>query len=220
MSDIEKRTYTCYSCGNTGILQKIAAFDNPVYEYDQNAYGVVIGQFLVENTEWYLFRCPVCGNPVLVSVYGFNGMSDDFEDVSVAYPKIDICYEGVPTNIKNAFESAVKTKGIDKAICLLSLRRTLEMICKDKNAVGRDMESKIKNLIEEKVLPEMMTDACWIVRQSGNDAAHADDVYFTEYEVQEAIKYVAIIIDYLYSLPVRMSKLRSRIEKRKEARKE
>lgn len=220
MSDIENRTYDCYSCGNTGVLQKIAAFDNSVYEYHQNEAGIVIGQSLVENTEWYLFRCPVCGNPVLVSVYGCSGMPEEFEEVSVEYPKIDICYEGVPTNIKNAFESAVKTKGIDKAICLLSLRRTLEMICKDKNAVGRDLETKINNLIEAKVLPGMMTDAYWIVRQNGNDAAHADDVHFTEYEVQEAIKYVAIIIDYLYSLPVRMSKLKRRIEKRKATRKE
>ena len=212
---LENHPYTCYSCGNTGVLNKIAAFDNSTYEYHENEAGTVIGQSLVENTEWYLFRCPVCGNPVLVSSYGYSGMPENSEEVIIEYPKVDICYDGVPPKIKNAFESAVKTKGIDKAICLLSLRRTLEMICKDKNAKGRNLESKINNLIEEKVLPEMMNDAFWIIRQNGNDAAHADDVYFTEYEVQEVIKYVAIIIDYLYSLPIRMAKLKNRIEKRK-----
>ena len=89
------------------------------------------------------------------------------------------------------------------------------MICKDKGAEGGDLKSKIQDLIDKKVLPEMMNDACWIVRQSGNDAAHADDVVFTSFEVQEIINYVTIVIEYLYSLPVRVSDLKHKISERK-----
>lgn len=67
-----------------------------------------------------------------------------------------------------------------------------------------------------KILPEMMTDACWIVRQSGNDAAHADDTVFTEREVDEIIEYVSTVINYLYSMPVRIARLKHQIEERKQ----
>ena len=90
------------------------------------------------------------------------------------------------------------------------------MICKEKGACGKDLKAKIDDLIKRKLLPEMMDDACWIVRQSGNDAAHADDVIFTEREVEEIIEYVSTVINYLYSMPVRIEKLKKKIEERKQ----
>lgn len=94
------------------------------------------------------------------------------------------------------------------------------MVCKDKNAKGKNLESKIDDLIEKKVLPEMMRDACWIVRQCGNEAAHADDVEFSNSEVTEVIEYVGSVINYLYSTPVKVADLRRRIEERQKKRKE
>ena len=136
------------------------------------------------------------------------------------YPRINIDKENTPSKIFQAYEAAVKTRGIDSAICLLSLRRALEMVCKDKNAQGDNLEKKIDDLIEKKVLPEMMRDACWIVRQCGNEAAHADDVEFSKHEADEAIEYVGSIITYLYSTPVKVADLRRRIEERQKKRKE
>ena len=138
----------------------------------------------------------------------------------IEYPIIAVSPEGVPKEIYSAFEAAVKTKGIDYAICLLSLRRVLEMICKDKEAVGKDLEKKIDDLIEKKIFPPMIEDACWIIRQMGNDAAHADKVNVYTYDVEQVISYVATIIDYLYSLPFRVENMKKKIEDRKKANKE
>lgn len=90
------------------------------------------------------------------------------------------------------------------------------MICKDKNAVGKDLQSKIADLVGKKILPEMMNDACWVLRQLGNDAAHADDIEFTESEVRECIDFVSIIVNYLYSMPIKVGELKERLTKRKE----
>ena len=90
------------------------------------------------------------------------------------------------------------------------------MICKEKGASGKDLKDKISDLISQKILPEMMADACWIVRQSGNDAAHADDIIFSEREVEEIIEYVSTVINYLYSMPVRIAKLKQQIQERKQ----
>lgn len=216
--NVSKNVFTCGHCGNKGLMNFITQFDS-VYESSSNEQ---IGNSLLkdllgpaETTTWYVYQCPVCGNPVLISRTLPNFMPEQFAEYKYQYPTENIDYTGVPENIKTAFASAVKTRAIDPAICILSLRRTLEMICKDKGAQGYTLKDKIQDLIDKKILPEMMNDACWIVRQSGNDAAHADDVVFTSYEVQEIISYVAAVIEYLYSIPVRVADLKNKISQRK-----
>lgn len=205
--------YFCSHCGNSGILELIACFDTP---YQRGIFGNPLLEAAIDHKEWYLFQCPVCKNPTLVSKYmPAAGIPLNYSGVMYEFPATNVHYDGVPQKIKTAFDSAVKTKGIDRAICILSLRRTLEMICKDKDAKGKTLEEKINDLIAKKILPEMMSDACWIVRQSGNDAAHADDVIFTEREVDEIIEYVSVVINYLYSMPIRVARLKLQIEGRK-----
>ena len=91
------------------------------------------------------------------------------------------------------------------------------MICKEKGAKGNTLEKKIDDLIEKKVLPPMIGEACWIIRQMGNDAAHADKVDVFGVEVDQVIGYVGTIIDYLYSMPYRVNKMKKKIEGRKKA---
>lgn len=211
---------TCYHCGNTGVLTYLSQFsvDDPLLARKQ--YGKKVGSSC-GTMKWYFYKCPVCEKPVLANQY-IDDDSKDFciQEIEVIYPTPGIVKEGIPPRIFHAYEAAVKTRGIDNAICLLSLRRALEMVCKDKNAEGKNLESKIDDLIEKKVLPEMMRDACWIVRQCGNEAAHGDDVEFSKREVDEAIEYVGSIIKYLYSTPVKVADLRRRIEKRQVKQKE
>lgn len=199
-------------------MKYIGGFNNADYAEDYDEFGNVIYHQLIENTEWMLFECSICHNPVLVSEYTCAGMLDDYSEMKIEFPNLNIRNKGVPEKIRTAFLAAVRTKGIDKAICLLSLRRTLEMICKDKGAVGRDLERKIADLVNKKVLPDMMNNACWILRQLGNDAAHADDVEFSESEVRECIDFVSIIVTYLYSMPIKIEELKTKIEKRKSSK--
>lgn len=103
-------------------------------------------------------------------------------------------------------------KNIDSAICLLSLRRVLEAICKDKGAVGKDLDTMVKDLIAKKLLPDMLDDACWIIRQLGNSAAHADEKVFYKHQVEQTTEFVKAIIDYLYVLPSEIGNLKSRVQ--------
>lgn len=197
-------------------MKYIGSFNNSDYAEDYDDFGNVIYHQLIEDTEWMLYECQICHNPVLVSEYTCEGMPDGYSEVKIEFPDLNVHNKGVPEKIRTAFLAAVRTRGIDKAICLLSLRRTLEMICKDKNAVGKDLQSKIADLVGKKILPEMMNDACWVLRQLGNDAAHADDIEFTESEVRECIDFVSIIVNYLYSMPIKVGELKERLTKRKE----
>ncbi len=218
MGNLKDQVHTCFHCGNTGLMNYVG---NTYWTYDEverNALGDVIYAVQIEHEYWHVFECPVCHKPVLISEYCFDAQ-ESRPEIKTEYPTIAVSRDGVPKDIYSAFESAVKTKGIDYSICLLSLRRVLEMICKDKDAVGSNLEKKIDDLIEKKLFPPMIEDACWIIRQLGNDAAHADKISVYTYDVEQVIGYVATIIDYLYSLPHRVEKMKSKIEERKSSEK-
>lgn len=214
MADIKNTVHTCFHCGNTGVLKPIGRTSWKDEDIVEDDCGNVINYTLIEHEDWYVFECPVCHKPVIISEYTFD-VANTPSERKTEYPAVAVSPDGVPKEIYSAFESAVKTKGIDHSICLLSLRRVLEMICKDKGAEGRDLEKKIDDLVEKKVFPEKINDACWIIRQMGNSAAHADKIDVYAYDVEQVIDYVSIIINYLYSMPYRVAKMKQKIENRK-----
>lgn len=214
IEDTKEAIGTCYHCGNTGILKEKSSVMWKNEEVQEVPNGEIIHYELLEHINWVFLECPVCHNPTLLRKYALD-VCDEPEEITTAFPKVLFNKKGVPNPISTAFDSAVKTKGIDFAICLLSLRRVLEMICKDKNADGKNLENKIEDLVNKKVLPDMLIDACWIIRHLGNDVAHADDVKFHSYDVEQVIEYVATIIEYLYSLPYRMREMKTKIEAQK-----
>ena len=122
-------------------------------------------------------------------------------DISYAYgicEYLDIKHYVI--NIKDAFESALKVKNIDLKICSLALRRVLECICKERDAKGKKLEQMIEDMIDRGILPKMFNDACWIIRQLGNSAAHDEKSKFTIREVDSTVSFMQDIINYLYIL--------------------
>ena len=210
MCDLDNfRLQTCFHCGNKGLMT--------IRHKIQQEYGGLVGDWAGEIVDyeprevfhWYTLTCPACKKVTLWECFGAEYL--DYTESKTLYPQSAIDATGVPENIKTAFESALKVKNIDTAICALALRRVLEAICKDKGAEGKDLEKMIANMIERSILPAMFDDACWIIRQLGNSAAHADKKVFSMHQVDQTIEFVQNIINYLYTLPVKMQKLRSAI---------
>ena len=75
-------------------------------------------------------------------------------------------------------------------------------------------EEKIKDLANKNILPSTLDDSSWLIRMMGNDAAHADDINYTDYEVGQIIEFVEMIITYLYELPNRIDDLKEARERR------
>ena len=69
----------------------------------------------------------------------------------------------------------------------------------------------IEDLIATGVLSPAFSDACWVIRQLGNSAAHADKADIYAYQVEQTIEFVSTIINYLYSMPVRVAEMKKKI---------
>jgi hypothetical protein len=213
MSDKRQVVATCYHCGNKGLMNIIGSFTQEENECD--IYGRRLGN-PYESNEWILLQCPVCNLPTLYCEDNLlrEYCADSVVIGEVFYPTNNIDNLYVPKEIRSAFESANRTLGIDSAVCLLSLRRTLEMICKQKGIVEGTLENKIKQLVIQHQLPQIMDDICYIIRKAGNDGAHADSINLHESEIREIIQYLAITINYLYSMPKRVELLKEKIDRK------
>jgi len=211
----------CFHCGNTGLLKIVgvhhSTWGGPIY----NTFGDEVAWEMREDMQWRLLACPVCQKVSLLQDYTDEsydlGENEELNfDTQLIYPTNEISTDGVPNEVQTAFEAALKVKNIDHAICLLALRRTLEAICKQQGASGKTLEAMIEHLIHEGVLPELMRDACWIIRQLGNGAAHADSTQYYAGEVNQTIGFTENIIRYLYVLPHQLRAFKSKIEESKQ----
>lgn len=130
MGESSHLKHTCFHCGNTGLL---------IVKYKgSEAFGGLYpdGDYdLRQNYTWYLLSCPVCRMLTLYQAYSDESMQvptedgwEIIEDYSTLYPQCSIDYDGVPREIKSAFEAALKVKNLDHSICLMALRRVLEAV--------------------------------------------------------------------------------------------
>ncbi|MFD3447444.1 DUF4145 domain-containing protein [Microbacteriaceae bacterium 4G12] len=120
----------------------------------------------------------------------------------------------MPNNVAKAFESALKVRQIDGEIYASAIRRTLEMMCKDKGEEGRNLYSMLKALSDKGMLPPILNDMSSVLREIGNAAAHADEDNFHHDLVPSMIEFTNIILDYVYNLPKQIKTIQDRISKK------
>ena len=214
MEEKELKILTCYHCVNTGLKRVEGEYKTkrggPIHDEGNN----IVDYDPIERVEMRLFSCPVCHEVTLYKEV-FNEEYGFTDTLEYCYPKITVKHDAaIPDHIHKAYEAALKIKNIDEPMCLIGLRRVLEAICKDKGAEGTDLSKMVNDLVNKKVLPEMLNDACWVVRQLGNSAAHADQTDFYKYEVERTTEFVGALIDYLYVLPNRIARFKQNIEEK------
>lgn len=216
---MEFKLFKCSNCNNETLMEiharnKIESGDflSDTYYYD----------------EQIVLKCPSCKNFNIInaywdSSYGKLAESREYEDIyngddvseSVLYPIESELSNGpcgmVPNNILKSFRKSLELKSIDPESCLVKLRKTLELICDDKNANGHNLNEKIKKLFEFGILPSTLKSASNITRKLGNMGAHESEVEISITELSSTIKLVEYIIKYIYILPSEIEMLEKKI---------
>lgn len=208
----------CYHCGNRGLMYMIGEATSNWDDYDDE--GNII---YWREKHWIMLQCPACEK---ISLYTEYQAFDTPLDIEYVYPNNTL--EGfnsknrsdshyVPQMIRDAFEIALNVQYINSQLCLVSMRKTLEIICKDQDATGRSLEQLVKSLINNRNWPEGNSEICWIIREYGNIAAHAnpDKAILHPKFIDELMNCLYKIIEHIYILPKRISRLKSFVEYQK-----
>ncbi|BAH44523.1 hypothetical protein BBR47_35460 [Brevibacillus brevis NBRC 100599] len=197
----------CYHCGNKTQMRQIAHFDRHETE---NFLGFEELYSITFYTDWDLYLCPVCDNVTLLKT-SKNTEERDPQDYSVIpresilYPNVSIDDSGIPEKVRKSFEAALRIKNVEATLCAIGIRRTLEMMCKEKQASGKDLYHKLKDLSDKGVLPPIVNEMASVLRELGNEAAHGDEREFSDDLISSMIKFTHVILDYVYNLPDKLS---------------
>lgn len=132
-----------------------------------------------------------------------------------AYPpiRLDFDPENLPENVLKTFEEAISCHagGLFIAAAIM-VRRTLEEVCAERQAQGKDLKQRIADLRSKIVVPQELFDAMDELRILGNDAAHVEAKEYdniSEDEVTVAVHFTKEILKSLYQYSALLSKLRA-----------
>ena len=217
---MEFKLFKCSNCNNETLME--------IHARNKIENGDLFGDSYYYD-EQVVLKCPSCKNYNIInaywdSSYGKVTESKKYEDIycgdnvyeTILYPVVSELSNGangiVPNDILKTFRKSLELKPVDSESCLVKLRKTLELICKDKNAIGRNLNDKLKKLFELGILPPTLKSASIITRKLGNMGAHESDIEISTTELSSTIKLVEYIIQYIYILPNEIEILEKKIK--------
>ena len=177
----------CPSCRQIGTFEVI----NNVPDVHVQSLGYWLGQKRCPNTS--------CCAHVFVVL-------DRNQAVLRSYPAelIDFDPTNIPSKITRTFEEALTCHAEQCFVAgAIMVRRTLEEVCSDKGASGKDLRERIQNLRSKVVLPQELFAAMDELRLLGNDAAHIEAKSYDAIEKEEmkvAIALTKEILKAVYQL--------------------
>lgn len=144
-------------------------------------------------------RCPSCRALVFIVYKGTNPA-----EVIASYPPevIDFDTTGLPTPVVESLGEALvcHSQGCHRAAAIM-VRRTLEEVCHDKGATGKDLKDRLAALGSLVLLPQALIAGLSDLRLLGNDAAHIKSTTYQQVgkdEIEVAIDVTKTVLQAVY----------------------
>jgi len=185
----------CPHCGHNGTFEAVG---NDINNTNNNR---VFG----------LRRCPnekCFGHMFFV----YNSQS---KEIILTHPSDTIPFEkeNIPEKVLNAFQEAILSHSNNCFVAsAIMIRKSLEEICKDREATGKNLYKKLEDLGSKIVIPQELIEGMQELRLLGNDAAHIESNTFSEIgkdEVEISIEFTKEILKAVYQYESLLGKLRS-----------
>lgn len=170
-------------------------------------------QFSVQNVNVPLYaglrRCPDPTCHALVYFVFEAGR------VAASFPAetLDFDPTNIPVAVQNAFEEAIKCHAQSCFVAsAIMVRKTLEELCRERNAEGGNLKERIKALGAKVVLPKELLDGLDDLRLLGNDAAHIESQEYSKVgkeEVEIGIEFAKEVLKAVYQYTALLGRLRA-----------
>ena len=156
-------------------------------------------------------RCP---DPTCFALIFFV-YSNKTHQLTDSYPAetIDFDSTDVPQPVLSALEESIKCHSQHCFVAsAIMVRKTLEALCKDRNAVGPTLKKRIEALANKVVLPAELLAGLDDLRLLGNDAAHIESQEYEKVgqeEVEVSIEFTKEVLKAVYQYSALLNKLRA-----------
>jgi len=131
-----------------------------------------------------------------------------------SYPalRIDFDTTNIPRSVTSAFEEAISCHANECFIAAaIMVRKTLEELCRDCGAQGKDLKERLRDLGTKIVLPKELLDGLDDLRLLGNDAAHIESREYDQVgneEVEIGIEFTKEVLRATYQYSALLNRLR------------
>lgn len=126
---------------------------------------------------------------------------------------LDFDATNIPATVQGAFEEAIKCHAQSCFVAsAIMVRKTMEELCRDRNATGGNLKERIRALGTKVVLPQELLDGLDDLRLLGNDAAHIESQEYTKVgkeEVEVGIEFAKEVLKAVYQYAALLGKLRA-----------
>lgn len=204
----------CYHCGNRTIMKEVGRYKHTTKIPYEHYFRLSHPGFIEFHKIYVMYFCPACEEVTIEKKIANSETTDEHGamiwEQTIKYPEIYVDGDFIPNSVKLAFEAALRVKKVDTTLCVIGLRRTLEMMCNERDAEGKNLFSKLDDLHQKGTIPQILKDFASLLREEGNAAAHDDQPLSFE-EVEELIDFTRTILDYVYKLPTKIEYAQKRI---------
>jgi hypothetical protein len=210
-----KLTERSYKCGHCSI-------DALMFIVCQGEHTLPDNNSLVDLwfTDFYrLLLCPSCNTVNLIKTsYDSENypINDDEDDIPIEYlfPRIKSGnFKNLPSLVEKSYTIAIKLRKIEPIASVIFSRKSLEAICDDQKATGRDLKDRIDNLAQKGAIPELLKKAAHSVRLLGNEGAHELEAEVSADDAGTLLALCDAIIGYVYEAPQLVQRIQERLAK-------
>ncbi|HYG34847.1 MAG TPA: DUF4145 domain-containing protein, partial [Clostridia bacterium] len=197
---IQKRFSAPVKCGHcqNKTPMEVGATYSTVRSYENDSSDIT----WEAGTIYEILACPACEGVTLRSAFWHDGLMDPSElEFTVLYPSGERTLRGLPPKIEKAFQAAQKVRNVDANAYGVLLGRVLEFVCEDRNAVGDNLDAKLKSLADVGEIPNKLVDVAAGLRKLRNIGAHVSLGELTEKELPVLDDLTRAILEYVYSAP-------------------
>jgi hypothetical protein len=204
--DINKQITKYLFCNNCRCKTEHSCKGEQYRDYPNYQDNGMIG--FVERVGYRFWICSGCKTGLLEESYIFDALDDHYKDESTweftYYPvrnEFQIKskeFKQLNDKLNNIYRETLGAYNNNlNALCALGIRSLLEGICADKGITGRDLKTKINNMVS--ILPQNIVTNLHSIRFIGNEAAHELDAPSNN-ELNLAVEICEDLLNFIYEL--------------------
>lgn len=165
---------------------------------------------LRQGYKWRLYACSKCGLPVI----GGCLHNEDEIRSELIFPKPDKIEGGMPKKAEAFLVQAMESVHAPSGAIMLCAS-AVDAMLKEKGLKSGSLYARIEKAVEQHLVTKEMSLWAHEVRLDANDERHADEAADlpNETDAKHCIDFVKALADFLFILPARIEKGRSRKQK-------
>lgn len=166
--------------------------------------------------KYSFLKCPNCESPSLAvqENYG-DGLDSPFR---LYPPQENRLNPSIPEPIRNTYAEAracLKVKAYTAAAIMC--RKTLEAICAEHGATGKNLVSNLKELKEKGLIESRLYEWADALRISGNEAAHDVSVTMSAEDARDVLEFTNALLEYVFTFRDKFEAFKERRAKKSSA---